>query len=201
MPANSKYTEDFKVRVAEATLEDGSTLKSIGEKFGVHPTLVRNWKLKYIDHSDGSETIHASVDDSESQKFKLSYKRIFVDSADIEDEIKELVESGDFSDAINAVFVISNGSFYEIFDDSVDDEVEAIETKITNLKYDDTGLSIDAEFLFEFSMLTEMDQESIEEWQDENESLAFGVSVSVVSDDGEEELNIETFDDFRATLV
>ena len=201
MPANSKYTEDFKVRVAEATLEDGSTLKSIGEKFGVHPTLVRNWKLKYIDHSGGSETIHASHNDSDSRKFKLSYKRIFVDSAEIEDEIKELVESGDFSDAINAVFVISNGSFYEIFDDSVDDEVEAIETKITNLKYDDTGLSIDAEFLFEFSMLTEMDQEAIEEWQDENESLAFGVSVSVVSDDGEEELNIEIFDDFRTTVV
>jgi len=201
MPANSKYTEDFKMRVAEATLEDGSTLKSVGEKFGVHPTLVRNWKLKYIDHSGGSETIHASADDSESQKFKLSYKRIFVDSAEIEDEIKELVESGDFSDAINAVFVISNGSFYEIFDDSVDDEVEAIETKITNLKYDDTGLSIDAEFLFEFSMLTEMDQEAIEEWQDENESFAFGVSVSVVSEDGEKEINIEIFDDFRTTLV
>ena len=201
MPANSKYTEDFKMRVAEATLEDGSTLKSVGEKFGVHPTLVRNWKLKYIDHSGGSETIHASADDSESQKFKLSYKRIFVDSAEIEDEIKELVESGDFSDAINAVFVISNGSFYEIFDDSVDDEVEAIETKITNLKYDDTGLSIDAEFLFEFSMLTEMDQEAIEEWQDENESFALGVSVSVVSEDGEKEINIEIFDDFRTTLV
>ena len=43
MPANSKYTKDFKMRVAEATLEDGSTLKSVGEKFGVHPTLVKNW--------------------------------------------------------------------------------------------------------------------------------------------------------------
>lgn len=42
MPAKSKYTEEFKIKVAEATLEDGSTLKSVGEKFGVHPTLVRN---------------------------------------------------------------------------------------------------------------------------------------------------------------
>ena len=201
MPAKSKYTEEFKIKVAEATLKDGSTLKSVGEKFGVHPTLVRNWKLKYSGHSGGSETINVSADDSDTQKFKLSYKRIFIDNAEIEDEIKELIESGDFSDAINAMFVISNGSFYEIFDDSVDDEVEAIETKITNLKYDDTGLSIDAEFLFEFSMLTEMDQEAIEEWQDENESLAFGVSVSVVSEDGEKEINIEIFDDFRTTLV
>lgn len=45
--ANSKYTEEFKIKVAKATLEDGSTLKSVGEKFGVHPTLVRNWKLKF----------------------------------------------------------------------------------------------------------------------------------------------------------
>ena len=201
MPANSKYTKDFKMIVAEATLEDGSTLKSVGEKFGVHPTLVRNWKLKYTDHSGGSVTGDASTNDSETQKFKLSYKRIFINNNEIEDEMRELIESGDFSDAINAIFVISNGAFYKIFDDSVDDEVEAIQTKITNLKYDDTGLSIDAEFLYEFSMLKEMDPESIEEWQDENESLAFGVSVSVVSDDSEDELNIEMFNDFRATLV
>ena len=61
--------------------------------------------------------------------------------------------------------------------------------------------TIDAEVRFEFSMLTEMDQEAIEEWQDENESFAFGVSVSVVSEDGEKEINIEIFDDFRTTLV
>ena len=149
MAANSKYTEEFKIKVAKATLEGGSTLKSVGGKFGVHPTLVRNWKLKYLGHSGDSETINVSADDSNTRKFKLNYKRIFIDSDEIEDEIKELIESGDFSDSINAMFVISNGSFYEIFDDSVDDEVEAIETKITNLKYDDTGLSIDAEFIFE----------------------------------------------------
>lgn len=101
-------------------------MKSVGEKFGVHPTLLRNWKLKYSEHSGGSKTIHESADDSDTQKFKLNYKRIFIDSDEIEDEVKELIESGDFSDAINAMFVISNGSFYEIFDDSVDDEVEWI---------------------------------------------------------------------------
>ena len=156
---------------------------------------------KYTDHSGGSVTGDASTNDSETQKFKLSYKRIFIDNNEIEDEMRELIESGDFSDAIDAMFVISNGSFNEIFDDSVDDEVEVLETKITNLKYDDTGLSIDAEFFFEFPMLTAMDQASIEKWQDQNESLAFGLSVSLVSDDGEEELNIEMFDDYRASLA
>ena len=49
--ATSKYTEEFKIKVAEATLEDGSTLKSVGEKFGVNPTLVRNWRIKYIEEN------------------------------------------------------------------------------------------------------------------------------------------------------
>lgn len=86
-------------------------MKSVREKFGVHPTLLRNWKLKYSEHSGGSKTIHASAGDSDTQKFKLSYKRLFIDSDEIEDEIKELIESSDFSDAINAMFLISNGSF------------------------------------------------------------------------------------------
>jgi transposase-like protein len=48
MEGNSKYTEEFKIKVTEATLEDGSTLKSVGEKFGVSPTLVKNWRIKYV---------------------------------------------------------------------------------------------------------------------------------------------------------
>ena len=43
----SKYTEDFKKEVGEATFEEGMSLAKVGEKFKVHPTLVRNWRLKY----------------------------------------------------------------------------------------------------------------------------------------------------------
>lgn len=47
LAAKNKYTEEFKKKVAEAASEEGSTLKSVGDEFGINPTLVRNWKLKY----------------------------------------------------------------------------------------------------------------------------------------------------------
>jgi transposase-like protein len=52
--AKSKYTDDFKIEVAEAATEEGVTLKSVGEKFGVDPTLVRNWKIQFAS-SSGSD--------------------------------------------------------------------------------------------------------------------------------------------------
>ena len=43
----SKYTEEFKKEVGEATFEEGMSLAKVGGKYNVHPTLVRNWRLKY----------------------------------------------------------------------------------------------------------------------------------------------------------
>ena len=43
----SKYTDEFKKEVGEATFEEGMSLAKVGEKYKVHPTLVRNWRLKY----------------------------------------------------------------------------------------------------------------------------------------------------------
>ena len=67
MAANSKYTEEFKIKVAEATLEDGATLKSVGEKFGVNPTLVRNWRIKYVEGtpSDGGGDAMKKISDEQ----------------------------------------------------------------------------------------------------------------------------------------
>ena len=50
--STSKYTEDFKKQVAEATLEEGMSLAKVGKKFNVHPTLVRNWRIKYTKKED-----------------------------------------------------------------------------------------------------------------------------------------------------
>ncbi len=41
------YSDDFKKEVAEAAQKPGATLASVGEQFGVNPTLVRNWKIKF----------------------------------------------------------------------------------------------------------------------------------------------------------
>ena len=43
------YDDDFKKQVAKASLESGATLKSVGEEYGVNPTLVRNWRIKFQD--------------------------------------------------------------------------------------------------------------------------------------------------------
>jgi len=45
----SKYTEEFKTKVGLEAAKGESSLKVIGEKFGVHPTLVRNWRIKYAE--------------------------------------------------------------------------------------------------------------------------------------------------------
>ena len=52
----SKYTEDFKKEVAEATLESGMSLAKVGKKFNVHPTLVRNWRIQYTKKDESQET-------------------------------------------------------------------------------------------------------------------------------------------------
>ena len=43
----SKYTEDFKTKVGVEATKGELSLKALGEKYGVHPTLVRNWRIKY----------------------------------------------------------------------------------------------------------------------------------------------------------
>jgi transposase-like protein len=60
----NSYTEEFKKEVALAAKEPGSTLASIGEQFGVSPTLVRNWKIKF------SEEVMA--DSSQEEKLRIS---------------------------------------------------------------------------------------------------------------------------------
>ena len=55
--SKSKYTEDFKKEVGEATFEEGMSLAKVGEKYNVHPTLVRNWRIKYCsDRLSADET-------------------------------------------------------------------------------------------------------------------------------------------------
>jgi hypothetical protein len=69
--ANKKnsYSDDFKREVAEAARKSGATLASVGEKFGVSPTLVRNWKIKFSEAADNPKT-------AENNKPKLSAKAI-----------------------------------------------------------------------------------------------------------------------------
>ena len=48
------YSDAFKKEVAEAAQLPGATLTSVGEQFGVSPTLVRNWKIKFLEQAETS---------------------------------------------------------------------------------------------------------------------------------------------------
>ena len=72
--SKSKYTEDFKKEVGEATFEEGMSLAKVGEKYNVHPTLVRNWRIKYCsDRLSADET--KEID--EQLEMKLYYGHLF----------------------------------------------------------------------------------------------------------------------------
>ena len=63
------YSDDFKKEVAEAAQSPGATLASVGEQFGVSPTLVRNWKIKF------SEEVETPTQSEEKQP-KIESKSI-----------------------------------------------------------------------------------------------------------------------------
>lgn len=98
-----KYTEEFRRRVGTAAMEEGATLKSIGEKFGVHPTLVRNWKLKYsiadeIGEANTTKELSSAVenmvnDDVSSEDFETL---LLADWQDVEAECEEHGEEMDY---------------------------------------------------------------------------------------------------------
>jgi transposase-like protein len=72
-----KYTEDFKKKVGEAAAKGDKTLKLLSEEFGVHTTLVSNWKKDYLsgkfeDQGNGNgEVIEEQLNESDEQEEKV----------------------------------------------------------------------------------------------------------------------------------
>jgi transposase-like protein len=52
----NKYTDEFKKTVAKEANEGSKTLKELGEKYNINPTLVRNWKIQFQDQSSNTLT-------------------------------------------------------------------------------------------------------------------------------------------------
>lgn len=44
-----KHDPSFKARVAFAALEEGASLAQVGQRFHVHPTLIRTWRRKLLE--------------------------------------------------------------------------------------------------------------------------------------------------------
>ena len=118
------HSEEFKKEVALASFEDGATLKSVGEKFGVNPTLVRNWRLKY------GENIQSKIEQTEVNQMED------VDMLEQPDEIDEQID--DLDDEVwdrGYKCQTADGVWYEVF---VNDTIKSIHPDINteNEPYD-----------------------------------------------------------------
>ncbi|MDO9153476.1 MAG: transposase, partial [Paludibacter sp.] len=46
-----KYTSAFKSEVALAAIKERESLSEISSRYGVHPTMISNWKKDFLDRS------------------------------------------------------------------------------------------------------------------------------------------------------
>lgn len=44
-----KYSPEFKAKVALAAIKNEETISELAARFGVHPTMIRNWKRALLD--------------------------------------------------------------------------------------------------------------------------------------------------------
>ena len=66
----NKYTDEFKKTVAKEANEGSKTLKELGEKYNINPTLVRNWKIQFQDQS--SDTLPTEEEKKNTEKSSVS---------------------------------------------------------------------------------------------------------------------------------
>lgn len=66
----NKYTDEFKKTVAKEANEGSKTLKELGEKYNINPTLVRNWKIQFQDQS--SDTLPTEEEKKNIEKSSVS---------------------------------------------------------------------------------------------------------------------------------
>jgi transposase len=72
----NKYSAEFKAKVALVALKEEETMSELAARFGVHPTMINNWKRALV---DGAAEIfgkgHKSRKQSEANEDEL-YRQI-----------------------------------------------------------------------------------------------------------------------------
>ena len=188
--AGSKYTEEFKIKVGQAALSSGKSLKAVGEEYGVHPTLVRNWRIKYAEGQEEQE------ENSTTIVFEFELDRGLVDENDIEDDVADLIEelkrlcvAGEFEEACNLLRASSSfewdwsgcdADFDDIENyfgeaDPIEFECDPENTPVVQVAVEDGNLIVSYVVTFSVdSPLEDVDEEELEEWLDENSCYACG---------------------------
>ena len=82
----NKYSAEFKAKVALAALKEEQSVSELAARFGVHPTMISNWKRALLDgaaevfdkgHKSRKET-EAHVDELYRQIGRLQVERDFL---------------------------------------------------------------------------------------------------------------------------
>ena len=72
----NKYSPEFKAKVALIALKEEETMSELAARFGVHPTMINNWKRALVDGAaDLFDKGHKSRKQSEAQVDEL-YRQI-----------------------------------------------------------------------------------------------------------------------------
>ena len=108
------YTDDFKRQVANAASQEGATLASVGEQYEVSPTLVRNWKNKFLEEVIDTKTLATSEEKAESFSVKDIQKWLQSSETegiiDSEGDLSVSVESSEETITDNPINLYLNGS-------------------------------------------------------------------------------------------
>jgi transposase len=72
----NKYSPEFKAKVALIAFKEEETMSELAARFGVHPTMINNWKRALVDGAaDIFDKGHKSRKQSEAQVDEL-YRQI-----------------------------------------------------------------------------------------------------------------------------
>jgi transposase-like protein len=72
----NKYSPEFKAKVALIALKEEETMSELAARFGVHPTMINNWKRALVDGAaDIFDKGHKSRKQSEAREDEL-YRQI-----------------------------------------------------------------------------------------------------------------------------
>jgi transposase-like protein len=181
--ANSKYTEDFKKRVVLAASDGSSTLKAVGQKFGVNPTLVRNWKLKY------SEVQSMSEEQSPSLVWHIDRAKFSFDDADEYEEWKE-EKKVFFEFSPSQSDDLGESVFADAAECDDDFEVTADRGKVS-ITLEEDGPVVSAWVKVGADLAEDLDEETLSEWSSDQGgwascSIHLGpYDASISEDDGD----------------
>ena len=71
-----KYNPEFKAKVALAAIKNEETVSELAARFGVHPTMIHNWKRSLLDNAANVFDKGQKIQKTNDTKVDELYKQI-----------------------------------------------------------------------------------------------------------------------------